>query len=884
MTTLPVYKSNERLDTGGRQLRSITPDNQIGRATQQLGRSITSAAVQIGNEQERDRAKVEAQAKADENLALDVGLQDYVLDLEKEYNRKKEELGDNPTGLTTHMEGYTSDRAKELLQSKFKGHHNQKYVEAKLRRAQQSFLMRSTRDETTGRVRYRMAQADAKVGMLEAAIAQAPENIHAALVEAEDYVTNVVNAPANIKTKMGEHIRKRLQKAYVRSKVIQDPEARANFVQNFSKNFGGKSPKVQKFRNSGDKAVYDAASAAGVDPAALFAIGHIESRNQDNRGNPVINGRVASSAVGRFQVIRARSTLRGLGISEQDRFDINKTAPAMADYYRRQAASLKASGFRGDTAEVYMTWNIGPSPARALLRAAQSRPGASFASVIVPILKRSGHGPGFINQYLRNNPAFYNANTPVGTVVNRYRNKINNARKATNSLLEGSGGLSDKVARQALQGMGSQSDDTGFDPGVDTSLLTAKDVGEIYSELVPAMKKEAKDKVEMARGQAKANGEAETTLNDPDDQKDINRVSSEELRYGPKIIDGDSEASIKARQLVSNGKFIPKDIVNSLTGAIDSGGEGSARAYEFFADVYRNEKSFFKASKVRGDIASRIERFDALTQGGLTMTPGQAIKIIERAESERGKMQLDAVKKVVKEELEDVDAETIEQKFDASSFDFADPQGLNDSARNLLLKTYREHYTHRRAEGHTAQEADIFATEQLKKIYGVSTVATDERSQSLMPYPPEQHYRANADGSYEWIRQQAKNFVATTFMMGPGEPGEGPTEDEVNNIEVRIIPTGQTANDVASNRPPSYMVAFKRADGRIDVVPEPFTPNQATADTLDRIELDRRRAPRPIFKPGSPSDRLWGFLTGAEDNRRTSPDQAPFVEGPGLPE
>jgi hypothetical protein len=67
------------------------------------------------------------------------------------------------------------------------------------------------------------------------------------------------------------------------------------------------------------------ANVMGINPEILLGMGWIESRLNANAGKPTTkDGRVLSSAEGPWQIIDSPSTLAAIGITKDEKFDIEK--------------------------------------------------------------------------------------------------------------------------------------------------------------------------------------------------------------------------------------------------------------------------------------------------------------------------------------------------------------------------------------------------------------------------------------------------------------------------------------------------------------------------------------------------------------------------------
>jgi soluble lytic murein transglycosylase-like protein len=174
----------------------------------------------------------------------------------------------------------------------------------------------------------------------------------------------------------------------------------------------------------------DAARRHDLDPQIFLAIGWHESRLNPDAGQPKNKGRAMSLAVGMWQILAARDTLQELGIAKQDRMNYARSTPALANYLSRQQDRLRNVGLDPTPGRTYMTWNVGPGMARAILSATS---GESIDSVARRALAK--YGPKFIGKWLRNNPSLYRPGMTAGQVASNYELQMKRDMKAVERYL-----------------------------------------------------------------------------------------------------------------------------------------------------------------------------------------------------------------------------------------------------------------------------------------------------------------------------------------------------------------------------------------------------------------------------------------------------------------
>jgi hypothetical protein len=175
-----------------------------------------------------------------------------------------------------------------------------------------------------------------------------------------------------------------------------------------------------------------AARENGVDARVFLAVGWYESRLNPSAGLPTRKGQPMSSAVGMWQILAARDTLKELGIAKQDRTNYERTTPAVAQYFSRQQDRLRYMGFDPTPGRTYMTWNVGPGMTAAILKAKSDERIDSIAHRTL-----AKHGPKFIRKWLRNNPSLYRSGMTAGQVAANYELKMAQSMKAVDHYLSG---------------------------------------------------------------------------------------------------------------------------------------------------------------------------------------------------------------------------------------------------------------------------------------------------------------------------------------------------------------------------------------------------------------------------------------------------------------
>ena len=155
---------------------------------------------------------------------------------------------------------------------------------------------------------------------------------------------------------------------------------------------------------------------------------------------------------------------------------------------------------------------------------------------------------------------------------------------------------------------------------------------------------------------------------------------------------------------------------------------------------------------------------------------------------------------------------------------------VDEGTRDVFKVEFDRLYGEFRAWGADADKARDSAAKRMATIWGAS-----ETTGQIMRRPPERYHKP-IDGSHAWMRDALQKDIAAII-------GDSAMDDPVGerfSWEARIIPDARTESDIASGRPPSYMVAV--TDTRTGMTDLLMTDLATGMDT---------RAPENTFVPGT---------------------------------
>jgi hypothetical protein len=500
--------------------------------------------------------------------------------------------------------------------------------------------------------------------------------------------------------------------------------------------------------------------------------------------------------------------------------------------------------------KLYMTWNVGPGAAAAIMAANPNTP-------IEQVLTRvwANKGANFINTALSNNPSMYRRGMTVGQVIANYERKMTGAMASTEGYITGSNMTTDEQARTMFTQLGIKG----------AEHLTARDAAEIFAKTNSEIGKQSAEDAKLARGVGILNREI---VGDPYDSDNQSAVNETVAKYGLSngIASGDPNSVMGAKFRVQAAGFIPTPDMNAFREAMNAGGTSEAKmmAYAALTDIATNNPVAYDASKMPDDERSRVKEYRAYIDSG--MSSADAVKRIDEARTPEGKARREAMAKLFegkKGELEQLSFADIQasEKFDKSMW--SAPEAISDAQQGLAVEAYRKSYRFHRESGKDATEAKALAINELDRTWGTSQI---DGTQRFMQYPPEKSYRP-VGGSYDWLTTQARNTAVAQLseagllksktverVLGKGVIAKETVspEEQFKDVELRLVPRAETAADVRSNKPPRYELWYRKPDGSTDVIPGRwFTPNQTLAE--QEYEAEQREKLKDRVKPLAPT-------------------------------
>lgn len=829
MARLPSYTNKEtigtsNLDTGTQFMRLQSANTDVARAVQGAGADLSQLALRQQRVEASVAAKAESQAKADGNMMLESRLLDYQIDLQKEAQKRADEMPEGGFGFSSGLTEYAAKTSDDYIAKDFSQREDQDYVQLRFKKVRQAFTESALTTEYKTRLEWRDGVIGRKVDDLKAAVSVDPDNYDAAAKGWEDFVSNSVDLGSNAKERFRTLGLEKLARSELEARAARDPVA---FRSAFRGSFENQPLQAAEPHVAG---IIDAANESGLSPGFMLGVAKIESNVNPNASSPIgKNGHAMSSATGMWQILAAPDTLNDLGISKDDRTNYAVATPAIGRYFARQKSAIEARGQQATPGKLYMTWNVGPGAAAAVMSADPNTP-------IEQVLSRvwANKGPSFVNQALSNNPSMYRRGMTVGQVIANYEAKMNGAMNATKGYVTGVNLTTDEQARAVFGQMGIKGG----------QYIGARDAAEVFAKTSANIGKQSAEEARITRGVGILNGQVVASPYDTETQTAVNEAVAQ-AGVSEGVASGDGTALLGMRQRTEAARFIPLPDVNGLREAMNSGGvtEAKTKAYAALTSIATENPTAFDASKLPEDERARVKEFRAYTEV-LSMSPSDAIKRIDEARTPEGKKTREAMAKTfdgAKGELSKLTFADIasSELFDKSAW--STPEAVNGAQQALATDAYKLAYRYYREGGKTEEEAKALSLTELSRGWGTSTI---DGSQRFMQYPPEKYY-APVGGSYGWIHEQAQNAVkthlvetgavkdkvSTSLVRGAGKvTTTTPAVDQIGDVEVFLVPRVETAADIRSNKQPRYELWYRKNDGTTDVLPSRwFKPDQTLA-------------------------------------------------------
>lgn len=617
MARIETYESRTGVDV--RNPINYRPNNDTANAISQLGDAGLSLAASLQRDEEQNAEKAKSRADNLDNLRV----QSAILDHQDRVNKYATEQSANFIGEGGSGEGFQkavatfADKdAEGILSTDFANRTDREEVTLRFRNAGRDIVERSGIAEFDANLKFQGAVTEKRVAGLATRVANNPDDYESAATELVDLTTTTNMDRPNLQRRMTAIGLSKLQRARLESIAGRDPiKFRAAAEGVFAD-----TPAADLTPDL--KAVVNGANDAGVDPRVLLSVYSIETDFGRIKSN------AKSSAQGPFQIIAEQSTLDEMGLTADQRDDINVVAPKAAAFLARKTDYMKSRGIEPTPGKQYMYWNLGPGVATAVLKADPNTP---FSDVVNTTL--SNQSPKYRAEYLGNNPRLYNAGMTVGQVLESYEKNMATAGAEADKRVTPNKQLTEDQAQEFFK---------TIIPG-GAPLLTAADLGEVQLLARAKSAEISQEQQDLLLGASIAKSEVKVDARDNKNQNALNKfVVKQGLTAG--LVEGDAVAHVNAAKVIDNAGFAPEAFVNAYSASMAGGDIKSKLAtYASLADLQQRNPNAYDATKLPADDRSRANEYVALTTVS-NLSPDDAVARIDFYRSPEGKKQADAQK------------------------------------------------------------------------------------------------------------------------------------------------------------------------------------------------------------------------------------------------
>jgi soluble lytic murein transglycosylase-like protein len=857
---LPAYTANGTLDTGG-AFRLQSPDTQVASAVANFGGEMQDLGTTVGKVELARRAKLKEDGERAENLRLERDL----LDVETKW---RDDLEAEKTNATEDGEGFTDGFTKrtqpdvDALEAKYPNHHlGPDYVKLKVAQSRKGYENAASVFEFQKSAEFKKKTFDDKIANLSAAASVDGASYEQVELEYRHFVDTTLSGNPKVRQQGYEYGLRQIQTAYIAGKAARDKKG---YLETFYKTFGAKADDSTGTA-SHIASTITSAEAQGVDPNLILGIGYIESTLNPAQGNPIgKDGKAMSSADGMFQITKPMAET--LGLSPADVKDPAKASAALSAFVSNKQEWMRANRIEPTPGRTFMFWNMGAGAATAVLRA---NPNERIENVLARV--HASKGPEYIQRVLYNNPKMYKPGMTVGEVQKNYETQLKTAMSATRDMASGAGiAVDDRASSLVTEFLG---------VAPEGQFVQAADLAKIAQDVTADYGKETKDTLDYRRGQAFLSENPPPI--DPyssDDKRAVEKALVDQLpALTEGVTKGDGAALSTVRSMADQIRHVPEPVRNAMRATLETGSpQAKASVYGTLLDLRKADTTAFNATNFDADTQKRIEEFEAYTTE-LQLPPAKAIAIIDGERTEEGKKRAETLKGDVNSELGKISDRKVVGTFSA------DTVGITDIDENRLTPLIRSHfdlvYRNAREDGKDKEQAEALATSSIKSSFGVSEVASSGSGSVVMLYPPETQYPAMSNG-HDWITDQAKDNVGVyllrtgrvktettenvaTRIPSSTKPAWQAAEDRSRDLEVRLISSADTQDDIRHGRKPRYQLWFRNEQGQVEKATDAFVPDETQARHVDRA----------LFKSREEAERGQPF-----DNRGASVIRATEVQ------
>lgn len=324
----------------------------------------------------------------------------------------------------------------------------------------------------------------------------------------------------------------------------------------------------------------------------------------------------------------------------------------------------------------------------------------------------------------------------------------------------------------------------------------------------------------------------------------------------------DGAARAVLERVYSNSRIVPAGAANEIRAGLHSSDPARmAAAGSIAAGLARIDAGALDATDGGKEIADAAATYAHLTER-LGMTPDEAGKrMVDMADPEKEKQRAAILEsEKVKKALKNVDAGDVGNMFD-TALTWEPKVGETAAAGAVIVSEYKDIYRQAIVDaGGDLELAGDLAKQRFSRTHGVTDYSLSG-SRTITRLPPEITYPPGADGTHEWIGNQAIEALR---------------EQGIEADRVYLQPYEETQADYRSGQPPRYTLYY-RQNGELQQYQFPFYAD---------VEIERQRAMDERNRRIEQSRKDWqGNLDAMEERNTIARDlmKVPQPPAPGEP-
>lgn len=607
-----------------------------------------------------------------------------------------------------------------------------------------------------------------------------------------------------------------------------------------------------------------AADRLGISGAANLVdkIIGVESGGNANAKNP----NSSASGVGQFldstwlaMVKKYRPDLANRKPSEILALKSNpKIAREMtADYAKENADFLQNEGLPASDANIYLAHFLGPRGATQVLKADPSTPVANIVGQDVvnanPFLK--GMSTSQVAAWAAKKMGSATSHEPVDPAY---------APLSLSDRLK----IYDKINAEAQKGMDAiqARDKTAYDNhkgsvqlGIETGQVASRETiltdpglkDSDKASLLSALDTKLKEGADVSAYISAWSQQSDAAKVNPFDAKEsaLNEKAFEQVM---KTVP-EEQANAVAENWIKTTGNVPKAVVANVRQGLNSTNAADvAKGMEEAARIYQVAPTGVEAAANGKDVKDAALAYNEYVYGRGMSSQEAGARWLNLHSPEMVE-QRERLKKPDQDFLKTLSVSDVTSALDTSILPFSSPSaGLTPDQQAAVMTDYSKIAEEKFLQtGGDADLAKKMALQDMTKLYGVSDVSG---AGVVTKFPPE-HYYPPIAGSQDYIRDAALKDAKSV---------------DATALNVNLVPTKETADDIRLGQPPRYRLMFQRQDGVWDAVPGQLfsvssdeIKNMMQSDSKKRLDA-AKAAHQQLINEQAASDKALNTTVGPD--------------------